>query len=125
MRPPELAGGFGLPGATPLAAYVEQSFARRLEQMPARAAYLDAVWAACGAMHLAGPSGQVDVFVAVREAPPAAGPPSPEDLMLDGMATRFVDGFSAGVPTLRRALREFRIAETEGLFDIAWVWLAV
>src|SRR4051794_28772065 len=30
-NPAELAGGFGLPGATP----VEQSFARRLEQMPA------------------------------------------------------------------------------------------
>jgi DNA-binding CsgD family transcriptional regulator len=45
--------------------------------------------------------------------------------MLDGMATRFGDGYGAGAPTLRRALREFRNTETEGLFDIAWVWLAV
>src|SRR4051794_27211517 len=30
-----LAGGFGLPGATPASAHIEQSFARRLEQMPA------------------------------------------------------------------------------------------
>jgi DNA-binding CsgD family transcriptional regulator/tetratricopeptide (TPR) repeat protein len=102
--------------------------ARHLEPLDAglaRTAYLEAVWAACTAMDLASPSGQVDVSVAVRKAPLAAGAPSPEDLMLDGMATRFVDGCGAGAPTLRRALREFRNTETEGLFDIAWVWLAV
>jgi DNA-binding NarL/FixJ family response regulator len=76
-------------------------------------------------MHLASPSGLVDVALAIRDAPPAAGAPSPEDLMLDGIALRFVDGCVAGAPMLRRALREFRDTETDGMFDIAWVWLAV
>ena len=41
----------------------------------------------------------------------ATGTPSPYDLMLDGLATRFVDGFRAGAPTLQRALSEFRRTE--------------
>ena len=45
--------------------------------------------------------------------------------MLDGMTMRFVDGCAAGAPMLRRALREFRDTEPDGMFDIAWVWLAV
>jgi DNA-binding CsgD family transcriptional regulator len=89
-----------------------------------RAAYLEAIWAACFAMHLASPSGPLEVSAAARAAPAAAGPPSPQDLMLEGLATRFVDGFPAGAPTLQRALSEFRRTETAGLFDMAWVWLA-
>ena len=45
--------------------------------------------------------------------------------MLEGLATRFVDGFPAGAPTLQRALSEFRRTETVGPADTAWVWLAV
>ena len=104
--------------------------AQRLEPLDAgmsRAAYLEAIWAACFAMHLASPSGPLEVSVAARAAPPATGTPSPYDLMLDGLATRFVDGFLAGAPTLQRALSEFSRTETEGLADLAmaWVWLAV
>ena len=102
--------------------------AGRLEPLDAgmsRAAYLEAIWAACFAMHLASPSGPLEVSVAARAAPPATGTASPYDLMLDGLATRFVDGFPAGAPTLQRALSEFRRIETEGLADTAWVWLAV
>jgi DNA-binding CsgD family transcriptional regulator len=92
-----------------------------------RAAHLEAIWAACFAMHLASPSGPREVAAAACAAPPASGAPSPYDLMLDGLATRFVDGFPAGAPTLQRALREFSRTETEGLADLAmaWVWLAV
>jgi len=102
--------------------------ARRLEPLDAglsRAAYLEAIWAACVAMHLASPRGQLDVSAAARAAPPATGPPNPGDLMLEGLATRFVDGFPAGAPTLQRALRDFSAIATDGLFDMAWVWLAV
>ena len=121
----EIAYGFRRGGDAPA---LLVAAARRLEPLDAelaRTAYFEAVWAACVAMHLASPSGLVDVALAVRDAPPAAGAPSPEDLMLDGIAMRFVDGCGAGAPTLRRALREFRNTESEGLFDIAWVWLAV
>ena len=78
-------------------------------------------------MHLASPSGPLEVSAAARACPPATGTPSPYDLMLDGLATRFVDGFPAGAPTLQRALSEFSRTETEGLADLAmaWVWLAV
>jgi hypothetical protein len=102
--------------------------AQRLEPLDtgmSRAAYLEAIWAACFAMHLASPSGPLEVSVAARAARPAARTPSAYDLMLDGLATRFVDGFRAGAPTLQRALSEFRSTETEGLADTAWVWLAV
>ena len=104
--------------------------AGRLEPLDAgvsRAAYLEAIWAACFGMHLASPSGPLEVSVAARAAPPATGTPTPYDLMLDGLATRFVDGFPAGAPTLQRALSEFSRTETEGLADLAmaWVWLAV
>ncbi len=98
-----------------------------LEPGMSRAAHLEAIWAACFAMHLASPSGPLEVSAAARACPPATGAPTPYDLMLDGLATRFVDGFPAGAPTLQRALSEFSRTETEGLADMAmaWVWLAV
>jgi DNA-binding CsgD family transcriptional regulator len=102
--------------------------AKRLEPLDvetSRAAYLEAIWAAWIAMHLASPSGPHEVSAAARAAPPPAGALSPYDWMLDGLATRFVDGSRACAPTLQRALSEFRRTETEGLADMAWVWLAV
>ena len=101
---------------------------RRLEPLDAatsRAAYLEAIWAACFAQHLASPSGPLEVSAAARAAPPATGTPSPYDLMLEGLATRFVDGYRAGAPTLQRALSEFSPTETELVAGTAWVWLAV
>jgi DNA-binding CsgD family transcriptional regulator len=89
-----------------------------------RAAHREAIWAACFAMHLGSPSGPLEVSAAARAAPAATGPPSPYDLMLEGLATRFVGGFPAGAPTLQRALSEFRRTDSEGLVDMAWVWLA-
>ena len=76
-------------------------------------------------MHLASPSGLDDVAVAVRAAPRAADTPSPEALMLDGLATRFVDGYRAGAPMLQRALVELRRTQTDARVDMSWVWLAV
>jgi DNA-binding CsgD family transcriptional regulator/tetratricopeptide (TPR) repeat protein len=103
--------------------------ATRLETLDAglsRSAYLEATWAAWTAMHLANPIGVIEVSEAVRKAPPATGDPTPEDLMLDGLAARVVDGYPAGAPTLQRALREFSVREMEGhLVELTWVWLAV
>jgi hypothetical protein len=46
LTPAELAGGFGLPGATPLAGRIEDSFARQLDALPERARRLLLVAAA-------------------------------------------------------------------------------
>jgi DNA-binding CsgD family transcriptional regulator len=103
--------------------------AARLETLDvgqARAAYLEAIWAAWTAMHLASPVGVIEVSEAVRQAPAAPAAPTPEDLMLDGMAARVVEGFPAGASTLHRALREFSSRRMEGLLvELTWVWLAV
>ena len=102
--------------------------AQRLEPLDAdmsRAAYLEAIWAACFAMHLATPSGPLEVAASARAAPPPAEASSPYELMLEGLAMRFVEGFPAGAPTLQRALNEFRRTERVGPGDTAWVWLAV
>ena len=46
--------------------------------------------------------------------------------MLDGLATRFADGYRAGAPALQLALDEFRRTPKEGCVDNGWwVWLAV
>jgi DNA-binding CsgD family transcriptional regulator len=67
----------------------------------------------------------LEVSAAVRAASPAPEPRGPTDLMLDGMATRYVEGYAAGAPTLQRALSDFRRRGTHGLGDAMWVWLAV
>ena len=46
LTPAELAGGFGLPGATPLAGRIEDSFARQLDALPEQARRLLLVAAA-------------------------------------------------------------------------------
>jgi DNA-binding CsgD family transcriptional regulator len=90
-----------------------------------RAAQLEAIWTACFALHLASPSGPVEISAAARACPSATGTPSPYDLMLDGLTRRFVEGFPAGAPTLQRALSEFTRIEQHRLTDTIWVWLAV
>ncbi|UXY20380.1 AAA family ATPase [Streptomyces cynarae] len=101
--------------------------ARRLEKhdvLLARDTYLEAINAAMFAGPLAYGGGQLEAAEAARSAPPGMNPPRPADLLLDGTATRLIEGHAAGVPTLRRALDAFRdpdLADTEGL---RWLWLA-
>jgi len=72
LTPAELAGGFGLPGATPLAGRIEDSFARQLDALPEQARRLLLVAAA-------DPSGDRPLVwraasrlgISVREAGPA------------------------------------------------------
>ncbi|HEY6790514.1 MAG TPA: AAA family ATPase [Trebonia sp.] len=72
----------------------------------ARWAYLDALTTA---MMTGGASWQ-DVGRAVRAAPPPPGAPKAEDLFLDGLAAQAADGYEAGLPALREALRTAREA---------------
>jgi DNA-binding CsgD family transcriptional regulator len=75
----------------------------------ARATYMDALIAAFFAGRLASPGGSLlDVALAAGTAPAPPHPPRAPDLLLDGLAARFNQGYAAGVPILRRAVQAFR-----------------
>jgi DNA-binding CsgD family transcriptional regulator len=82
--------------------------AHRLEQTDlesARRTYLDAMSAAMYSTRLASPEGSLSaVAQAVRAAPPVPRPRRAPDLLLDGLAANLSEGYSAGLPLLRRAL---------------------
>jgi DNA-binding CsgD family transcriptional regulator len=105
------------------------SSAKRLETLDARLAretYLDALSGAifAGRVIGAGNRGVREVAAAARSAPPARDRARAPDLLLDGLALLVTEGYAAGGPVLRRAIREFRsdhLAPEEGL---RWLWLA-
>lgn len=101
--------------------------AKRLEAVHpglARETYVEAL----GAEIFVGRLGARDamrVAEAARAAPPGPDPPRPADLLLDGLATRFADGYAAGVEPLKKALRSFRehaVRSKDGI--IRWLWTA-
>jgi DNA-binding CsgD family transcriptional regulator len=101
--------------------------ARRLEPldpMLARETYLEAVASAMFVGRLAGGTGMREVAAAARAGPPAAQPPRPADLLLDGLAALVVEGYAAGVPILKRALRAFCGGEVTREEELRWLWLA-
>jgi DNA-binding CsgD family transcriptional regulator len=100
--------------------------ARRLEPIDvglSRMTYLDALAAAMFAGRLASPGGSVlEVARAAGAAPPADVPRAP-DLLLDGLAAHYNQGYAAGLPILNRALAasgEAMSADEE----LHWLWLA-
>ena len=100
--------------------------ARRLEPLDlriARQTYLDTVLAAHFAGRLA-PSSLRDAAQAARHAPHASGSPMASDLLLDGLAAAYVDGYSASVPTLKQAVRGFRGPEATQDEQLRWLWPA-
>jgi DNA-binding CsgD family transcriptional regulator len=101
--------------------------ARRLEPVNAelaRETYLEALAAAIFAGRLGSARGMQDVAEAARASPPAQQPARTIDLLLDGLASRFTDGYAAGVPQLRRALEAMSRDEGHSEDDIRWLWLA-
>jgi DNA-binding CsgD family transcriptional regulator len=101
--------------------------ARRLEPLDAalaRETHLEAMAAAMFAGRLGDKPSVRDAAEAALTAPAPPQPPRPIDLLLDGLATRFTEGFTAGLAPLRRALDAFR--DLEGLTprDVRWLWLA-
>ena len=66
----------------------------------------------------------LEVAEAARAAPRAPEPPRTVDLLLDGLATRFTDGYAAGVPPLRRALAAVSEDDGHSEDDIRWLWLS-
>jgi len=96
--------------------------ARRLEPIDpglARDTHLEAVRSATVAARL-GP-GILDAAKAARTAPPRPEGPFPRDLLLDGLAVRFTDGYAASAPALKRALTAILEREAE---SPRWPWLA-
>lgn len=91
----------------------------------ARDAYLEAMGAAIFAGRLGGRCGVRETAAAAQTAPPGPQPPRPTDLLLDGLATRFTEGYVAGVAPLTRALRAFRRQtgpRREGnIVDLLWL----
>jgi DNA-binding CsgD family transcriptional regulator len=68
--------------------------------------------------------GDPGVREAAEGARAAPQPPRAIDLLLDGLATRFTEGYAAGVPPLRTALDAFRGVEGLTARDARWLWLA-
>jgi hypothetical protein len=85
--------------------------AKRLEPIDAelsRATYLDALSAAIFAGLLANQGGgALEVARAASAAPRPLRAPRGPDLLLDGLAANFNEGYAAGVPILRQALTTF------------------
>jgi DNA-binding CsgD family transcriptional regulator len=74
--------------------------------------------------HLAVPgAGVVEVSRAARSAPPLPGLPRASDLLLDGLAINFTEGYPAGLPVLQQALDAFghQMSAEE---ELRWLWLA-
>ena len=89
----------------------------------ARDTYLDSLSAALFAGRLAVGGGALDVARragAKGHAPPTARPP---DLLLDGFATYYDQGYAAGLPILRRALTTFGSGMSV-VEELRWLWLA-
>jgi DNA-binding CsgD family transcriptional regulator len=90
----------------------------------ARETHLEAMAAAMFAGRLGDEPGVREAAEAAQAAPAAPQPPRAIDLLVDGLATRFSDGYSAGVPPLRSALGAFRRIERSTAGDVRWLWLA-
>jgi DNA-binding CsgD family transcriptional regulator len=95
-----------------------------LDAAMARETHLEAIAAALFAGRLAGKPDVRELAEAAQAAPPAQQPARAIDLLLDGLATRFTDGYAASVPPVRKALAAF--GEVDGLTgaDVRWLWLA-
>src|SRR4051795_590529 len=101
--------------------------ARRLESLDpamARETHLEAMAAAMFAGRLGGKPDVREAAEAAQGAPGAPGPPRAIDLLLDGLATRYTEGYSAGLPLLREALGAFQDVERLTAADVRWLWLA-
>jgi DNA-binding CsgD family transcriptional regulator len=103
--------------------------ARRLAPLDAalaRDTLLEAVGAALFAGRLSTGGGQREVADAVRAGPPPPSPPRMIDVLLDGMVSRLLDGYAAGVAPLRHALDVTRREQASGTTpaDRHWLWLA-
>jgi DNA-binding CsgD family transcriptional regulator len=100
--------------------------ARRLEQLDvelARESYLEAVSALIFASYLARGPGLREAGAAARAAPPLQQPRMP-DMLLDALAVRLTDGYSASVPMMERVIGAFCDEEISVQEALRWLFLA-
>jgi len=95
-----------------------------LDAAMARETHLEAIAAAMYAGHLGAEPDVREAARAAQAAPPAPQPPRAIDVLLDGLATRFTEGYAASVPPVRTALETFRRVEGPSTRDARWLWLA-
>ena len=61
---------------------------------------------------------------ALRRTARCRDEPRAVDLLVDGLAARFTDGYAAGVPALKRALAAFAARRARARRSVRWPWLA-
>jgi DNA-binding CsgD family transcriptional regulator len=101
--------------------------ARRLEPVDvglARETYLEALAAGIFAGRLRGGQDLHEAAAAARAAPVSPGPARAFDLLLDGLATRYTDGYAAGLAPLRRALEAFAQEQSPDDDGLRWLLMA-
>ncbi|TDW84371.1 regulatory LuxR family protein [Kribbella pratensis] len=100
--------------------------ARRLEQLDvvlARDTYLEAVSAVIFSGHLARNPGGREVATAARGAPPSQLPRATDEL-LDALAVRLTDGYTASIPMIERVLTSFCTGDLPTQELLRWLLLA-
>jgi DNA-binding CsgD family transcriptional regulator/tetratricopeptide (TPR) repeat protein len=104
------------------------SAAKRLEPLDvtlARDTYLEAFSAAMFAGRLSTGVGVREVAEAASAAPrPPQRPPRPADLLLDALAVRFADGYTAGTTPMRRVVDAFRTKSSPEHMGVPVLWIA-
>jgi DNA-binding CsgD family transcriptional regulator len=101
--------------------------ARELELVDpslARATYLEALSAAVFAGRLVHGGGLAEISEAALAGPPPPQKPQASDLLLQGLAVRFTQGYAAGAPLLTQALDAFRREADLSPNDARWLWFA-
>jgi len=68
--------------------------------------------------------GVVEVSEAALADPPPPAVPRPSDLLLQGLAVRFTDGYAAGAPILKEAVRAFGRETVLPPEEARWLWFA-
>ena len=103
------------------------SAARELEPVDsslARGTYLEALYSALFVGRLARGVGVLEVSEAALAGPPPPQALRPPDLLLQGLAVRFTEGYEAGAPILKEALGAFRREKVLPAQEGRWLLLA-
>ena len=90
----------------------------------ARETYLEALLAATFAGRLARDGGVPEVSRAALAGPPIPDAPAPSDLLLQGLAAQATEGYAAGAPMLKQAMRAFERGTVLTPKDFRWSWFA-
>jgi DNA-binding CsgD family transcriptional regulator len=100
--------------------------ARRAEPLDAslaREVHLEALGAAIWVADVSGGHGRAEAAEAARAAPSPTGSPRAVDVLLDGLAMRWTDGYAAAAPTLARAVKLYLTLDVPADYVGHRLWL--